>query len=74
MSSFGKWCLWIGLGLIAVALLASAIDLIPVTVIAAILGLIGVGTAAYDAIYEALGRSELRRRAAKVKREREQGR
>jgi len=30
--------------------------------------------AGYDAIYEALGRAELRRRVARVEREREQGR
>jgi hypothetical protein len=72
MSGLGRWSLWIGLGLIVVAVLARVLDLIPVTVIVGILGLIGVGMAGYDAIYYALERAELRRRAAKV--EREQGR
>jgi uncharacterized membrane protein YgaE (UPF0421/DUF939 family) len=73
MSGLGRWSLWIGLGLVVVAVLSSVLNLIPVAVIAGILAVIALGMAAYDAIYEALGRSELRRRAAKVKREREQG-
>ena len=66
MSGLGKWSLGIGLGLVAVALLAWALDLVvAVAVIAGILGLIGLGMAGYDAIYEALGRADLRRRAAR---------
>lgn len=69
-----KWSFWIGVGLIVVALLARALDLIPVTVIVGLLGLLAVGFAGYGALDEAASRFELRRRAAKVAREREQGR
>ncbi|MFD7309955.1 hypothetical protein [Promicromonospora sp. NPDC059942] len=74
MSGLGRWSLWIGLGLIVVTVLARVLDLIPVTVIAGILGLIAVGIAGYDWLYEATSRAELRRRAARVRRERELGR
>jgi MFS superfamily sulfate permease-like transporter len=74
MSRLGRWSLWIGLGLLVVAVLSSVLSLIPVAVIVGILAVIALGMAGYDAIYEALGRAELRRRAAKVQREREQGR
>lgn len=74
MSGLGRWSLWIGLGLVVVAVLAGALSLVPVAVVVGILAVIALGMAAYDAIYEALGRAELRRRAAKVEREREQGR
>jgi hypothetical protein len=57
-----------------VVVLARALDFVLVGVIAGILGVIALTMAAVDAIYNALGRAELRRRAAKVKREREQGR
>jgi cadmium resistance protein CadD (predicted permease) len=70
MSGLGRWSLRIGLGLIAVAVLARALDFIPVTVIVGILGLIGVGMAGYDWLYYATQRAALRREAAK----REQGR
>jgi len=73
MSSLGRWSLWIGLGLVVVAVVCSVLSLIPVSVIAGCLAVIALGTAGYDAIYEALGRAELRRRAARVQREREQG-
>jgi 5-bromo-4-chloroindolyl phosphate hydrolysis protein len=72
MSTFGRWCLWIGLGLIAVAVLARVLDLISVTVIVAIFGLLGVGMAGYDWLYYTTQRAAQRREAAK--REREQGR
>jgi hypothetical protein len=74
MSGLGKWSLWVGLGLVVVTVVARALDLIPVTVIAAILALIALGMAGYDWLYEAAERSNLRRRAAKVAREREHGR
>jgi hypothetical protein len=65
---------WIGVGLVAVAVAARALDAIPVTVIVGILGLLALGFAGYGALEEAVERSNLRRRAAKVQREREQGR
>lgn len=74
MSGLGKWSFWIGLGLLAVAVLCSILNLIPVAVIVGLLGLIAVGMAGYDALYEAGSRAQLRRRARKVQREREQGR
>ncbi|MFI8524447.1 hypothetical protein ACIGB8_08360 [Promicromonospora sukumoe] len=74
MSGLGRWSLWIGLGLVVVAVLCSVLNLIPVAVFAGIFGGIALVMAAVDAIYNALGRAELRRRAAKVQREREQGR
>lgn len=72
MSTFGRWCLWIGLGLFAVAVLARALDLIPVTVIVGLFGLIAVSMAVYDWLYYTTQRAAQRREAAK--REREQGR
>lgn len=62
MSGIGRWSLGIGLALLAVAVVCRLLDQIPATVIIGILGLIGVGMAVYDAIYEALSRAELRRR------------
>ena len=73
MSDLGKWSLGIGASLFAVVVFARSFDLVPVAVIAGLLGVIALGMAGYDAIYEALGRAQLRRRAAKVAREREQG-
>lgn len=74
MSDLGKWSLGIGVSLFAVVVFARSFDLVLVAVVAGLLGVIALGMAGYDAIYEALGRAELRRRAAKVQREREQGR
>lgn len=71
MSGLGKWSLGIGTGLLAVAVLFRAMDMIPVTVIAGIVGLIAIGMAGYDALYEWLGRVQRRRGAAKARRERE---
>lgn len=71
MSGLGRWSLWIGLGLIVVAVLARALDLIPVTVIVGILGLIGIGMAGYDWLYYATQRADRRHKARKA--EREQG-
>lgn len=74
MSRFHRWSLWIGLGLIVVAVICRALDLIPAAVIAGILGLLGVGFVVYsvvdDAIDGVLERAELRRRAARARRER----
>ncbi|MFB9905540.1 hypothetical protein [Allokutzneria oryzae] len=71
MSGIGKWNLGIGAVLVVVAVVCAALDLIPVAVIAGILGLLGLGIAAYDAIYEWLKRAELRRRGARARREQE---
>ncbi len=71
MSGLGRWSLGIGAGLLVVAVLCRALDLIPVTVITGLLGLIALGMAGYDAIYEWLGRVNLRRREARAHRERE---
>ncbi|WP_369370956.1 hypothetical protein AB1046_19540 [Promicromonospora sp. Populi] len=73
MSGLGRWSLWIGVGLVVVAVVSGVLSLIPVAVIAGILAVVVLAMAGYDAIYNALGRAELRRRAAKVEREREQG-
>lgn len=71
MSGLGKWSLGIGVGLLAVAALCRALNLIPATVIVGIVGLIAVGMAGYDALYEWTKRLELRRRGARARRERE---
>ncbi|MGS2648433.1 hypothetical protein [Streptosporangium sp. LJ11] len=71
MSGLGRWSLGIGVGLLVVAVLCRALNLIPVTVITGLLGLIALGMAGYDAIYEWLGRVNLRRREARAHRERE---
>ena len=73
MSGLGKWSLGIGVGLVVVAGLCRALNLIPATVIVGIVGLIAVGMAGYDALYEWTERSELRRRGdrARARRERE---
>jgi cadmium resistance protein CadD (predicted permease) len=68
------WSLWIGVGLILVAVLARALDLIPVTVIVGLLGLLALGFGGYGALDEAAARANLRRRAARVQKERERGR
>ncbi|GAA3417359.1 hypothetical protein [Streptosporangium vulgare] len=71
MSGLGRWSLGIGVGLLVVAVLCRALNLIPVTVITGLLGLIALGMAGYDAIYEWQGRVDLRRREARAHRERE---
>jgi hypothetical protein len=70
MSGVGKWSLGIGSGLLAAAVLCSLAGLVPVSVIAGILGLVTLGVAAYDALYEWLGRAQLRRRGARAARDR----
>ncbi len=69
MSRFGRWNLWIGLGLVVMSAAFLALDLVSAGVIVGIFGLLGVGIAAYDAIYYALERAELRRRGANTRRE-----
>jgi hypothetical protein len=72
MSGVGRWNLGIGVGLLVVAVLCSVLSLIPVAVIAGILGLVALGVAGYDVVYEWLDRAELRRRGAwAARRERE---
>lgn len=73
MSDLGKWSLRIGLGLLAVAVLCTGplLGLIPVSVITGVLGLVGIGMAGYDALYEWTARLDLRRREAKAKARRE---
>ncbi|OHV43423.1 hypothetical protein BBK14_31440 [Parafrankia soli] len=71
MSGIGRWNLGIGVGLLAVAVLCSVLDLIPVAVIAGILGLLAIGVGGYDVVYNWLDQAELRRRAARARRERE---
>lgn len=67
MSWLGRWSLGIGLGLLAVAAILLFLDVISPGVIIGILGLIGVGMAGYDVLYEALGRFQRRRAAAKAR-------
>lgn len=68
-----RWALWIALGLFGVVVFAKSFDLITVAVIAGLLGLLALGFAGYGALDQAAERANLRRRAAKVQREREQG-
>jgi uncharacterized membrane protein len=74
MSDLGRWSLGIGVALFAVVVLGRSFDLVPVAVIAGLVGVVALGMAGYDAVHEALGRAELRRRALRVEREREQER
>jgi hypothetical protein len=68
MSGIGRWNLGVGVGLLVVAVLCSVVDLIQVAVIAGLLGLIAVGIAGYDTVYNWLDRAELRRRGARARR------
>jgi hypothetical protein len=65
MSSFGKWCLGVGIVLMAVAVLCSVLDLIPASVFTGIAGLLAIGVAGYDALYYWTQRMAIRREAAK---------
>jgi hypothetical protein len=69
-----RWSLGIGLGLFGVVVFAKSFDLVTVAVIAGLLGLLALGFAGYGALDQAAERASLRRRAARVQREREQGR
>jgi len=71
MSGIGKWSLGVGVALMVVAVLCSVLDLIPAAVITGVLGLVGIGVAGYDALYEWTKRIEMRRTAAKSRKERE---
>ncbi|MGW5381346.1 hypothetical protein [Nocardia sp. NPDC003963] len=74
MSGIGKWSLGIGAGLVVVAVLCRMLGAIPATVIIGLLSVIALGIAGYDALYEWLGRMQLRRRGARARRDREGGR
>lgn len=52
-------------------MLCSVPNLVPVTVITGILGLIALSVAGYDAIYNRLDRADLRRRGSRARREHE---
>jgi uncharacterized membrane protein len=71
MSGIGKWNLGIGVGLLVVAVLGRVLNLIPVTVIAGILGLVALGIAGYDAVYNWLDQVSRRRLEARARRARE---
>ena len=66
MSGIGKWSLGFGAGFMVVAVLCSVLGLIPVAVITGILGVMALGIAGYDAVYEWLTRAELRRRGTRA--------
>jgi cadmium resistance protein CadD (predicted permease) len=65
MSGLGKWSLGIGVVLLVAAVAAQVLGQIPVTVIVGILGLLALGMAAYDALYEWTKRVQERRQAAR---------
>lgn len=69
MSGVGRWSLGVGVGLLVVAVLSAVLDLVPVAAIAGIMGLVALGIAGYDAVYEWLDRAGQRRREAAVRRE-----
>lgn len=73
MSALGRWSLWIGLGFIAMSVICIVLSFVPIAVVVGILGVVGLGIAGYDAIYNALDRAELRRRAARTRRDQAQG-
>jgi hypothetical protein len=59
-----RWTLGIGLGLIAVAVVCSVLDLIPAAVITGVVGLVAVCMAAYGAVDTWAERAQQRRRTA----------
>jgi len=67
MSGLGKWSLVVGLVLMAAAVLCSVMDLIPASVITGVVGLVALGMAGYDALYEWTGRMAARRRQRKAR-------
>jgi cadmium resistance protein CadD (predicted permease) len=71
MSGIGRWGLGIGVGLLVVAVLCAVLNLVPVAVITGLLGLIALGVAGYDAIYEWLDRADPRWWKGRARRERE---
>jgi hypothetical protein len=71
MSGIGRWSLGIGAGLLVVAVLCAVLKQVPVAVITGILGLVAVGIAGYDAVYNWLDRANQHRQAARRQRERD---
>lgn len=71
MTGLAKWSLGIGVLLLGAAGVCRALDQIPATVILAIVGLLAVGIAGYDVLYEWTKRAELRRRGERARREQE---
>ncbi|MEU4311049.1 hypothetical protein [Nocardia sp. NPDC024068] len=69
MSGLGRWSLGIGAGLLVVAVLCSASNLIPAAVITGLTGVVALVMAGYDAVYTWLERADLRRRGARARRE-----
>lgn len=67
MSGLGKWSLVVGLVLMAVAVACSALDLIPAAVIIGVVGLVALGMAGYDALYEWTSRLAARRQQRKTR-------
>ncbi|MCF6466976.1 hypothetical protein FAF44_00920 [Nonomuraea sp. MG754425] len=73
MSGIGRWSLGSGVVLLVVAVLCAVLKLIPVAVITGCLSVIALSMAGYDAIYAWLERADLRRRAARARRDDRQG-
>lgn len=71
MSGLGRWSLGIGAGLLVVAVVCVVLKQVPVAVITGIVGLVAVGIAGYDAVYNWLDRAGQRRQAARSRQERE---
>lgn len=69
MSGIGKWSLGIGVGLLVVAVLFVVLVQVSVAVLPGILGLVAVGVAGYDVVYNWLDRANRRRRAARYQQE-----
>ncbi|GAA1975109.1 hypothetical protein GCM10009718_08980 [Isoptericola halotolerans] len=68
MGALGRWSLGTGLVLTALAVVCAAVDVVPVATIAGILAIVAWVVAGYDAVYRALERRELRRRADRARR------
>ncbi|WP_306367148.1 hypothetical protein [Nocardiopsis sp. CC223A] len=66
MSGIGKWGLGLGVGFVIVAVLCSVLNLITVSVITGLLGLMGLSIAGYEAVDRWLERVNLRRRGARA--------
>ncbi|MGC7095166.1 hypothetical protein ACPZ19_10915 [Amycolatopsis lurida] len=71
MTGLAKWSLGIGLVLLGAAAVCRMLNQIPATVLVGIAGLLAVGIAGYDVLYEWTARIELRRRGARARREQE---
>ena len=68
MSGLGRWSLGAGLVLVVVAVVLAVAGVVGGAVIVGLLGLVGLGIAGYDALYEALSRRNLRRRGERARR------